>query len=265
MVRGVDGTRGGRIVSFGFLPSWHDILPREGGHVVTLRGAGGKTRFIQAMTGVLRSENLSVAVARDGADESLDWPGLVRSLPTDLPADDPLLHVVAADGGTGGLTPTEVDELGGVLQDHVLFYETASGVGRHRVGETAATLPARTSLLVTVCDLGVVGHTADSVFGPDAPIPASWLTPHDDRSVWSWDGLVAWLGAQTACPEGAATPPPQLVVLLGMDECLDSIGLFACVGRLMDELEIPLVIMGDTSGPEPRLRSAYTLAPDVSA
>ncbi len=250
-------------MSFAFLPEWSDVLPREGGHLVVLRGGGGKTALLEAMADALGATGLPVAVARSGADGRLDRPGLVRCPLDSLSGGAaPRLHVVAADGGPVGLTPAEVDDLGGALPDHVVIYETDSGAGRDVVRGRAADLPLRTSLLVTVAGLGAVGRPSGELAPPSAPLPETWLTPTDDGPVWSWDGLRALLEQLPDRPAGAAAPPPALPALLGLDDCLDSVGLFACLGRLMSSPRFPLVMIGDTSGPAPRLRTACVDAPE---
>jgi hypothetical protein len=161
------------------------------------------------------------------------------------------------------VTPDQADDLGAALPDHVLLYETGSGTNRPVVLGSADTLPARTSLLVTVCGLDAIDQPAGTLFADTDPIPDAWLTTLDGRRVWSWDGLVAWLASLPACPTADGTVAPQVAALLMMDECLDSIGLFGCLGRLMDERGLSLVMMGDTSGPAPRLRTAFTQAAEV--
>ncbi len=247
-------------MSFGFLEDWHGILPREGGHVVTLRGGDGKTALIEAMSTVLVAAGVPVAVARDGADGPLAWPGLIRCPLDALHFEHHLLHVVAADGGTGGVTPEQADELGGALPDHVLFYEIDSGTNRPAMISAAGALPKRTSLLITVCGLDAIGQPAATLFADTDRIPNAWLTEMDGQRVWSWDGLVAWFASLPDGSTATGAPAPQVAALLMMDECLDSIGLFTCLGRLMDEHGLSLVMMGDTSGPAPRLRTAFTEA-----
>jgi len=246
-------------LTFGFLENWHGFLPDEGGHVVTLRGGGGKTSLMEVLSTVFVAAGVPVAVARDGADSPLDWPGLMRCPLNALHTGYPRLHIAAADGGTGGVTPEQADELGGVLPDHVLLYEADSGASRPAMISNAGVLPTRTSLLITVCGLDVVGQPAAKLFADADRIPDAWLTELDGKHVWSWDGLVAWFGSLPAGSTAVDDSVPQVAALLMMDECLDSIGLFACLGRLMDERGFSLVLMGDTSGPAPRLRTAFTL------
>lgn len=250
-------------MNFAFLPDWSGFLPRDGGHLIVLRGGGGKTALMAALAKALAAADVPVALARSGADGPLGIPGLDRR-PVDTlsgPAPD-RLHVVAPDGGAGGLDPAAVDVLGAVLPEHVVLYEADSGCGRPVARSAAVALPTRTSLLITVVGLGAIGRPAPDPTPTEAPLPEAWLTPTDAGPVWSWDGLLALLDDLPDRPVRAAEPPPALIALLGLDACRDSLGLFDCLGRLMVVPGRPLVLLGDTSGPEPRLRTAYALAPE---
>ena len=87
-------------MNFAFLSDWTEILPREGGHLVTLRGGGGKTALMSALADALGAAGVPVAVARDGADGPLDWPGLVRA-PIDAPPE-PVMKTRKPLRGTSG-------------------------------------------------------------------------------------------------------------------------------------------------------------------
>ena len=245
-------------MSFAFLSEWSAFLPREGGHLIVLRGGGGKTSLLAAMADALGEAGVPTAVTRGGDDGSLDWPDLhvcpIDALPTAPPAR---LHVTAPGGAPGGLPPADIDALVDALPEHVLLYEVDSGVGHSVVRSVADVLPARTSLLLTVAGLDAIGGDARDATPPDRPVPSDWLSPGDDGPVWSWDGLRALLADLPDRPPGAEAPTPHLPALLRLGACRDGVGLFDCLGRLMDPSRCPLVLLGDTSGPEPRLRTAY--------
>ncbi|MBC8424980.1 hypothetical protein H8E07_12720 [bacterium] len=197
-------------MNFAFLDGWHRFLPRDGGHVVVVRGGGGRDDLIDAMRRVFAAEGVPVAVIAE--------PGDIEPCLVSRP-------------------------------DYLVLHAPAAGARRN--------LPRQASLLVTVTGLSDVGRVPGSSATGTATVPEAWLTPGDSGPVWSWDGVVAYL-------RDAAPTVPHAAALLEMEDCADSIGLFDCVGRIMSELEIPLILMGDVAGDEPRLRTAYALRPGAS-
>ncbi|HPF35881.1 MAG TPA: hypothetical protein P5571_09950 [Candidatus Krumholzibacteria bacterium] len=102
--------------------------------------------------------------------------------------------------------------------------------------------PRRTSLAVVVQSLAPLGR------------PAREILPGAADDPWTWDDAFAALGLELArVPAGV----PVLAALLQLDACDDGIGLFAYLDRVMGEGAVPVVVLGDTSGPRPRLRTAY--------
>lgn len=259
---------------FMFLDQWHEILPREGGHVVAVIGGGGKTSLMEAVTGVLVDEGVPVCVTTTTRTEPLDWPGLVVLEHADLaagavaPAGVPIFvrGGVAGEGSDLkwlGIPPADVDALGGILPGHVILVE-ADGSAKLPVklhGEGDPALPARTSLAVVVVGLSAVGRPPAEVLHRIGRRSADHLGLADDEP-WNWEHMMRLLGRPAGYLGRIGGHVPVMAALLQMDECDDAIGLFEFAGRVMEELAVPVVMMGDTSGPEPRLRTACHFAQD---
>ncbi len=254
---------------FVFLDRWHDILPRDGGHVVSVFGGGGKTSLLEAACAALAADGVPVAVTTTTRTEALDWPDLRVLDRNELGTapEGPLFirdRVLPADGDAPekwlGPEPADVDALAGPLPDHVLLVEADGSAGKpltlHRDDEPR--LPARTSLAVPVIGLSCIGRSVAEVLHRYGELPHDHIIS-DPEAPWDWDRTEALLRAYLdRIPAGV----PVLPALLQMDECDDSIGLFEFAGRVMEDLGIPVVLMGDTSGPEPRLRTACRPDPE---
>lgn len=136
--------------------------------------------------------------------------------------------------------------------DAVLFVElgAAAGAPVRPPASPPDPWPRRTSLAVVVQGLSALGRPAGEV------LPGAGAEP------WSWDDAFASLSAELArVPRGI----PVLAALLQLDGCDDSLGLFAFLGRIMTEARVPVITVGDTSGPAPRLRTAYREEPPDGA
>jgi len=194
-------------LNFAFLDAWHRFLPRDGGHVVVIRGGGGRDDLLRAVRRVLEEEGVPVV-------ETADLDDVERRL--------------------------------AVSGDHVVLHAPPPGA--------AVDLPRSTSLVLTVTGLSDVGCAPGPAATGAEPVPAAWLTPGESGPVWSWDGVLAYLA-------DAAPTVPHAAALLEMEACDDSPGLFDCVGRIMSDLGIPLVLLGDAAGDARGLRTAYALRP----
>jgi len=251
---------------FMFLENWHEILPRDGGHVVSVFGGGGKTSLLEAMCAVLVDEGVPVCVTTTTRTEPLDWPGLVVLEHGELrsgavaPAGAPVFVRAGVDQGEGkwlGLEPDDVDALGGLLPGHVVLVEADGSAGLPVKLHAAhdPDLPARTSLAVPVVGLSALGESADHVLHRHGRISADRLELTEGEPL-AWSHLLNLLAGPDGYLGRVAPGVPTMVALLQMDENDDAIGLFETVGGIMDDLDVPVVLMGDTSGPEPRLRTA---------
>jgi len=203
-------------LNFAFLDRWHRFLPRDGGHVVVIRGGGGRDDLVDAMCRVLAAEGIPVALVPE--------PGDIESCLDTRP-------------------------------DHLVLHAPAAGA--------RPALPPHASLVVTVTGLSDVGRAPGISATGTATVPEAWLTPGDSGPVWSWDGIIAYLQAAALDSTEGPSPVPHAAALLEMSDCADSIGLFDCIGRIMVDLNLPLVLLGDAAGDEPRLRTAYALQPGV--
>jgi probable selenium-dependent hydroxylase accessory protein YqeC len=251
---------------FMFLENWHEILPRDGGHVVSVFGGGGKTSLLEAMCDVLVDEGVPVCVTTTTRTEPLDWAGLVVLEHTDLlagtvaPAGAPVFvraGVNPSDGKWLGLGPADVDALGGLLPGHVVLVEADGSAGLPAKLHNAhdPDLPARTSLAVPVLGLSALGGTPEDVLHRYGRVSDERLELVAGEPL-AWDHLLNLLARPDGYLGRIAAHVPVMVALLQMDENDDAIGLFEAVGGIMDDLDVPVVLLGDTSGPEPRLRTA---------
>jgi hypothetical protein len=153
----------------------------------------------------------------------------------------------------GPLEVADLDALGGLLPDHVVLAELGAGDPAPLPQPQPIVWPVRTSLAVVVCGLDRVNSPRQRI-DPAAVLPEGHFTATERGAVWSWTGLELWLQANLP-PQGV----PRVAALLRLDDCDDAIGLFAAAGRIMAGIDVPVILMGDTSGPAPRLRTAYRL------
>lgn len=261
---------------FLFLDHWHDILPREGGHVVALFGGGGKTSLLQAMAAALDVDGVRVCITTTTRTEPLDWPDLrvveyakLRLGACETGSSTVFVHggILPGDGNTpekwAGLEPSDVDELSNLLPDHVVLVEADGSSGLpvklHRDDEPR--FPARTSLAIPVVGLSCIGAQPGRVLHRIGRLAHDHLELAPDEP-WNWDHAIALLARPDGYLGRIPVGVPVLLALLQMDECDDAIGLFSFVGRAMDELDLPVVLLGDTSGPEPRLRTVCKPDPE---
>jgi len=261
---------------FVFLDNWHDIVPREGGHVVALFGGGGKTALLEVMTAALHGDDVPVCVTTTTRTETLDWPDLQVVEYDELSAgaveigDKPVYVrsgvLPAGDGAPEkwlGLSIDQADSLGRLLPDHVVLVEADGSAGHpvklHRDDEPV--LPARTSLAVPVIGLSSVGMKPEKALHRLGRLPDEYLGLTPDEP-WNWDNMKALLSPPAGYLGRIPAGVPVLLALLQMDECDDAIGLFSFAGQVMEELNLPVMVMGDTSGPEPRLKTACLPDPE---
>lgn len=128
---------------------------------------------------------------------------------------------VDADSPPGA--PADVDALAAAHPDRVLLVAAPAA---------DAALPARATLAVPVVPLTGAGEGA-------------------------WDELVERICGPDGLLARAGPGVPAAPALLRLDDCLDGIGLFAALDRLMAPPGVPLLVLGEVRGPQPRLRAAY--------
>ncbi|MCP4571952.1 MAG: hypothetical protein GY838_06320 [bacterium] len=116
--------------------------------------------------------------------------------------------------------------------------------------------PTRTSLALLVMGADAVGSRAGEVvagFGAGSPLLPG-LGPDD---LLEWDHLAALVLEPGGYLDGVPPEVPVALVLTGLSEQPDSIGLFACVDRFMAHPRLPIVVLGDPDAEPPVLRAAY--------
>ena len=140
--------------------------------------------------------------------------------------DDAGVPCLCCEMGPASLDAAAVDALAAEHPDRVVLVAAATAV---------ADLPARMSLALPV-------------------VP---LTPAAERG---WDALLDEICGPAGLLARAAAGTPAAPALLRLDDCLDSIGLFAALDRLMEERGVPIFVLGEVRGPQPRLRAAFRAA-----
>jgi len=203
------------------------------------------------LTTTTRSEPLSGL-------EALEFSALPSRDRADLPEVFFLHAGHLADGKWAGLSPDEVDGLGGTLPDRIVIAEV-DGAAKlplklHAKGEPV--WPGRTSLGIVVMGTSAVGSKTEDVlhrFGRLDWPPLDELQPW---TVWEWKHTLALLlepgGYLSRVPAGV----PCVLALTGMGEQPDSIGLFDFVGRAMGHERLPLAMFCDLESDRPVIRTA---------
>lgn len=178
-------------MDFAFFAPWHDVLPREAGHVVAFAGGAGKAGLIDLVAGIYAAEGVGVARAGPGGAD----PG------------DGMLVLADADGAASTLL---------------------------RCGRRSLPWPVRTSLAVLEVSAAAVGGRADAAYDPTGLPPG--LEPW---TVLVWEHLELEVKALLA---GLPPEVPAVLALTGLEAQPDSIGLFACTGRLMAAPPLAVVL-----------------------
>ena len=237
-------------MSFSFVEPWHLFLPRDGGHVVAFMGSGGKTTLLQAAAAACAAAGGAAILTTTTRCEVLpgvaavSWDELVSSGAAALP---PVVYVHAGEAEPGkwaGLTPEQVDELGGLVPDRVVLVEVDGAAGLplklHRPGEPV--WPGRTSLAVVVMGVGAVGSKAGGAVHRLGRVSLPPLADLRDHTVLEWDHVDRLLFAEGGYLDQVPTGVPAALALTGLQDQDDSIGLFEFVGRAMDHPALPLVV-----------------------
>ena len=251
-------------MNFTFVDPWHLFLPREAGHVISLMGSGGKTTLMRIMAEVLRAEGIPVVLTTTTRSEPLaDLPTVLYE---DLLSVDHLglpdvffVHAgTAEEDKWAGLSPEEVDELGGLLPDRVVLAEV-DGAAKlplklHR--EDEPIWPGRTSLGIVVMGAGAVGSKTGEVLHRFGRIPGPLPGDLQDWTVWEWDHSLTLLQKGGGYLDRVPAGVPCVLALTGMEAQPDSIGLFDFVGRAMEDGRLPLTLFCDLSAEPPGIRTA---------
>ena len=257
-------------MSFGFVEPWHLFLPRDGGHVISVMGSGGKTSILRAFAGTYRDLGIPVVVTTTTRSEPL--PGMPAMNFSELEHADCgalpdvfFLHGgVTGDDKWAGLAPAAVDALGGRLPDRVVLVEVdgSASLPVKLYRDDEPVWPRRTSLAVVVMGTAAVGSPTGEVLHRFGVVDWPPLAGLKEWTVWEWDHartlLLSGGGYLSRVPAGI----PCVLALTGMDVQADSIGLFQFVGQTMENERLPLTMFCDFGQTEPVIRTACNLAPE---
>jgi len=255
-------------MSFAFADPWHQFLPREGGHVVALAGSGGKTSLMRVLAGVLAAEGVKLVLTTTTRTEPLvDIPVLELSDLERQYADERsglphafFLHAgTLSDGKWQGIEPGEVDRLGERHPDRIILVEV-DGAAKHPVKlyrEGEPCWPERTSLAMVVMGTAALDQPAAEAlhrFGREEFFPLADLRPD---TLWAWEHFEVLLTAPGGYVARVPDDVPAVLVMTGLGELNDSIGLFEFVGKAMAHPRLPLAVFAELAGQEPSLRTAF--------
>lgn len=235
-------------MQYSFLDPWHVFLPRDAGHVVALCGSGGKTSLLAEIARLWAEEGLPVVATTTTRTEPLaDFLAVDSAASTSAAAAAPVVYRhggVRADGKWEGIAASVVDALDIELPGRLVVVEVDGAAKRsfkyYRAGEPV--WPQRTSLALVVMGAGGVGDLAGDVvhrLGREGVSDPVGVAAGD---VWQWDHAYTLLtgpgGYLDQVPEGV----PVVLVLAGLENQPDSIGLFGFTGRAMGHPRVPLVL-----------------------
>jgi probable selenium-dependent hydroxylase accessory protein YqeC len=254
-------------MEYQFLQPWHAFLPREGGHVISVFGGGGKTSLLAAWTGFYREEKIPVTVTTTTRTEPLHWPYLEvwEWADIDATASAPQGEAVfvrdglAADGKWLGLTAPQVVRLGWQCSERIMLVESDGSAGRpvklHRQGEPV--WPLHTSLAVPVMGLAAVGEPTADVLHRHGVLPLPWALDPTGADLFTWDHMFRLLAGAGGYLERIPRGVPTVLVLTQLEDVDDSIGLFTFLDRVMTEARVPIVVLCELVRGEPRFQTAY--------
>jgi probable selenium-dependent hydroxylase accessory protein YqeC len=237
-------------VSFGFLDPWHVFLPRDGGHVLSFMGSGGKTTLMQEVAGVYATQGIGTVLTTTTRSEvladleALTWEQLRAATPDTVPAPVFIHAGQGADGKWRGLTAAQVDALGGLLPERVVLAEV-DGAAKHPLKlhrQDEPVWPERTSLAFVVMGVGAVGGRPDAAVHRWGRLSSPVLGELADHGPLEWRHLTRLLEHDGGYLDRVPPRVPAVLALAGLSEQDDSIGLFEFVGRAMEHPELPLVL-----------------------
>lgn len=244
-------------MGFAFLEPWHLFLPRERGHVVAVSGSGGKTSILGEVARVWAADGLPVVATT--TTRTAPVPGFAGVANGEAPGAPPAGGLLFRHGGTGpdgkwlGLAAAEADALEGLV---VVEVDGAAGLPFKYYREGEPVWPSRTSLALVVMGVGGVGEPAGNVVHrlgrPDAIDPVG-VRPDE---VWQWDHAWTLLTAPGGYLARVPASVPVVLVLAGLEQQPDSVGLFEFCGRAMELPRVPLVVFCSRAEQGLHLRAA---------
>nr|MEE4267285.1 selenium cofactor biosynthesis protein YqeC [Candidatus Krumholzibacteria bacterium] len=250
-------------MNFSFLDPWHVFLPREGGHVISIMGSGGKTSLQRALAEVLRQDRVPVVLTTTTRTEAwsevpvFDLADLVELEAQAMPLVFYLRDGVDSQGKWRGLAPGDVDRLDEVFPDRVFLVEVDGSAKLplkiHRPGEPV--WPARTSLAMVAMGAGATGGFLHDHVHRLGRQPSVVLDPLPVGSMLEWEHLLGMLVEKGGYLEQVPEQVPVILALMGMAEVDDSIGLFDFVGKAMMHPRLPITLFCETGGESPSFRA----------
>jgi probable selenium-dependent hydroxylase accessory protein YqeC len=251
-------------VNFSFVDPWHLFLPRDGGHVVSLSGSGGKTSMLQVFAGQLAAEGVNTILTCTTRTEAVEgfkvfeWAELEKTDPEKLPAQFYLRDGQTSEGKWLGLAPGNVDLLAERFPGRVILVEADGSacmpLKYYRNGEPV--WPQCTSLAVIVMSMAAVGEPAGEVVHRFTSEPFEPLKDLKSHSVWLWDHQLTLLTAAGGYLDQVPADVPVVLTMTCMDQQDDSIGLFDFAGRAMTNERLPLVVFCETNGENSSFRTS---------
>jgi probable selenium-dependent hydroxylase accessory protein YqeC len=251
-------------VGFEFLDNWTDMMPRSGGHVVSVFGGGGKSSLIEAWADWYIENKIPVIVTTTvhvGCDqfpklELQEWDGSSTELPNAL--------FIGKDEAEyrNGISMKEVDKLSQTFPEHVILVEVDGSrslpMKLHRDDEPL--FPQSTTLAVAVAGLSAIGCSVEKAlhrYNCDGLIAPEITTENKSgNKIWGWDETFELLtrenGYLARVPEGV----PVMLAFCQMDDCDDTIGFFQFLDKMMEI--VPLILVGDLCSHEPRMKAFYS-------
>ncbi|MFT5232937.1 MAG: putative selenium-dependent hydroxylase accessory protein YqeC [Candidatus Krumholzibacteriia bacterium] len=237
-------------MSFSFVNPWHLFLPREGGHVISFMGSGGKTSLQLLVAEVYQEGSLPVILTNTTQCEIL--PSMAafhfeEALTADhsrLPSLFYLHNGVDEKKKWQGLRPEQVDQLGEIFPERIVLVEVdgARKLPLKFYRENEPVWPQRTSLAFLVMGVNAVGSKAGAGIHRWGIETALNLGKLRDESVLEWGHLKEILNGSGGYLDQLPANVPTVLALAGVNDQPDSIGLFEFVGAAMEHPRLPLVV-----------------------
>ncbi len=253
-------------MNFSFVDPWHLFLPRDGGHVVSIMGSGGKTSLQRAFSQLYVQENIPTILTTTTRTEPWDdipvmdlsdLSDLTARAGESLPQCFYLKDGTNAEGKWRGLDPLVVDRLGNEFPDRVVLVEVDGSaklpMKLYQEGEPA--WPGRTSLAVLVMGAQAAGSFVNKTVHRLGRRPSVVLDELPAGAILEWDHILELLRGDGGYLDQVPEDVPTILALGGMAEVVDSIGLFDFVGKAMEDPRLPISLFFETSGDEPSFRT----------
>ncbi|MFH1845208.1 MAG: selenium cofactor biosynthesis protein YqeC [bacterium] len=252
------------IQSIQFIQPWHQILPRDGGHILSFAGGGGKTSLLATVAAQYCQLGVPVIATTTTRTEPLAWPGLEiwDQARLEQPPDwttTGLLYIhdgTHADGKWRGLRPEVVDDLHRLWPEAVVLVEVDGSGGfpvkLHR--ENEPVWPGRTALVFWVLGLTAIDGTVAEVLFRQERLPVPWTQTLDPEDSWSWRHTMQLLTGPGGYLSRQPAGLPAYLAVCQLDSLEDSLGLLEFTGQVLQETRIPLVLLCELARETPHLQ-----------